>query len=852
MSAIYSILLTIDGAIYDLISSMFTIFNFLAKTDLFSNDLYGQIVRRMYVILGMIMMFALAYSLLKAVINPDEFSKGENSFPKLIKNVVISLGIIAVLPTVFTVAFNIQNSILNYDTIPKLVLGEDYNSQVYQDPGRSIAFNTYSAFLHVNEDKCEAKSSSDTILTEEQIKNCGNNIVANTGNRHWYNLWLFPDASSQSFTDVVYSVNNNNISFANFNQFSDAVTKGEISYIPVVSTICGLFLLYVLVNFCFDMAVRVVKLMFFQIIAPIPVVCRVIPGGKMKDVFSTWTKKTISTFIDVFIRIFIMYIGVFVIKAVIDNWDNIMLESNLTSGLGLIAKALIIMGVIIFIRQAPKLLADMFHLDAGDMKLGIMDKLAAGGALTAAGALGGGAGMLLKNGAAGVQAFRKTKGQGFGKRLGSAAWGALSTTAGTLSGAARGLYGARGAKNWGDVKKSSSSAIATASLRKEKRDNYRAAHTGANPVDTLLNVSAGHIMDNFTKASQWMGFDDGLSALQAEKDSYKKFLDDDSETDSAAVDLMGRAAISQNALIMQAAGGPKMAFDAMKEVLDYERKMPATEMIGKTVTDFKGDVHQIKSVNDYANYLSIKKAQLDKSERDLKKYIKRFGYQENSIRAMTIDVATNDILTNTNVASSRTIMHDVAKVNYSADEMSTRIASMSRTIWDDSMKGTNVVDFNGQSITLNSESDFSHYKEVLKNQASDANAKLREYITNLVSDGKYEDIRNKVVADGYDFDVNKVVKDLDFGDGEVQRINKIHSYSSDVRNIISENPIILERLNSLLPENKQVHDINGPDAWDKMDKLINNIKDRNININTEINRLLREKEGMSGDNNKKS
>ena len=517
MSAIYSILLTIDGAIYDLISSMFTIFNFLAKTDLFSNDLYGQIVRRMYVILGMIMMFALAYSLLKAVINPDEFSKGENSFPKLIKNVVISLGIIAVLPTVFTVAFNIQNSILNYDTIPKLVLGEDYNSQVYQDPGRSIAFNTYSAFLHVNEDKCEAKSSSDTILTEEQIKNCGNNIVANTGNRHWYNLWLFPDASSQSFTDVVYSVNNNNISFANFNQFSDAVTKGEISYIPVVSTICGLFLLYVLVNFCFDMAVRVVKLMFFQIIAPIPVVCRVIPGGKMKDVFSTWTKKTISTFIDVFIRIFIMYIGVFVITAVIKNWDNIMLESNLTSGLGLIAKALIIMGVIIFIRQAPKLLADMFHLDAGDMKLGIMDKLAAGGALTAAGALGGGAGMLLKNGAAGVQAFRKTKGQGFGKRLGSAAWGALSTTAGTLSGAARGLYGARGAKNWGDVKKSASSAIATASLRKEKRDNYRAAHTGVNPVDTLLNVSAGHIMDNVEKVGEFMGID-SLEGLKHEKE----------------------------------------------------------------------------------------------------------------------------------------------------------------------------------------------------------------------------------------------------------------------------------------------------------------------------------------------
>lgn len=503
MSAIYSILLTIDGAIYDLISSMFTIFNFLAKTDLFSNDLYGQIVRRMYVILGMIMMFALAYSLLKAVINPDEFSKGENSFPKLIKNVVISLGIIAVLPTVFTVAFNIQNSILNYDTIPKLVLGEDYNSQVYQEPGRSIAFNTYSAFLHVNEDKCEAKSSSDTILTEEQIKNCGNNIVANTGNRHWYNLWLFPDASSQSFTEVVNSVNSNNISFANFNQFSDAVTKGEISYIPVVSTICGLFLLYVLVNFCFDMAVRVVKLMFFQIIAPIPVVCRVIPGGKMKDVFSTWTKKTISTFIDVFIRIFIMYIGVFVIKTVIDNWDNIMLGSNLTSGLGLIAKALIIMGVIIFIRQAPKLLADMFHLDTGDMKLGIMDKLAAGGGVIAASAVSGA-------GLGAIRNFAKSRREKKGviSSFGSA------VTGGLVSGVGSG-YNARKAKSFADLKSATSKGLSSQVAMRDKIGNYIAKRKNED------GGVSGALWDDFTGWLTGKGVEDLDRIITASGDVNK-------------------------------------------------------------------------------------------------------------------------------------------------------------------------------------------------------------------------------------------------------------------------------------------------------------------------------------------
>ena len=55
----------------------------------------------------------------------------------------------------------------------------------------------------------------------------------------------------------------------------------------------------------------------------------------------------------------------------------------------------------------------------------------------------------------------------------------------------------------------------------------------------------------------------------------------------------------------------------------------------------------------------------------------------------------------------------------------------------------------------------------------------------------------------------------------------------------------------MVSEDKKVTDINGPDAWDKMDQLINNIKDRNININAEINKLLREKEAKSGDSSKK-
>ena len=525
MSIIVNLLLLIDGLLYSTIDWLFDIFMFLTKANLFSNDMYADIVRRIYIVLGLVMMFALAYSLLKAVINPDEFSKGENSFPKLVKNVIVSLAIIAILPTVFTVAFNIQNSILNQDTIPKLVLGEEYDSSKYSDAGRTIAYNSFAAFLHVNDEWCkqENKITDPTInLSEDELISCKEKINTNASNVKWYTPWRAFNTNA-NFKDISQQIEDGNLAFANFNQFGEAVVEGKLSYLMLLSTIFGLFLLYVIANFCFDMAVRVIKLMFFQIIAPIPVVCRVIPGGKMKDVFSTWTKKTISTFMDVFIRIFIMYLGIFIIITIVSEWDGITADT-LTSTQLFVAKALVIMGVVIFMRQAPKLLSDMFHLDSGSMKLGLMDKLAMGGALTAGAVLGGGLGSLGKNAVSGFKNFHATKGEKWYKRAGSAAWGAASTVAGGASGAVRGGKGGLKAKNFGDVKKAAGSAVAGASAAKAKRDAYRASHKGVNPVDTLLGVGVGHIIDTATNVGEYFGINDGLKALQEEQAIYQEGL----------------------------------------------------------------------------------------------------------------------------------------------------------------------------------------------------------------------------------------------------------------------------------------------------------------------------------------
>ena len=71
LSAVWHLFLSLDG----------DIFYYLCGLQLFTDADYNKIVSKIYIVLGLIMMFVLAYSLLKAVINPDEFSKGENSFP---------------------------------------------------------------------------------------------------------------------------------------------------------------------------------------------------------------------------------------------------------------------------------------------------------------------------------------------------------------------------------------------------------------------------------------------------------------------------------------------------------------------------------------------------------------------------------------------------------------------------------------------------------------------------------------------------------------------------------------------------------------------------------------------------
>ena len=169
MERIWGIFLYLYGVIYDLVDWVYQIFISLSELNLFDDADYNRIVGRIYIVLGVFMLFVLAYSLLKAVINPDEFAKGEASFPNLIKNVVISLIIIAVLPTVFTYAYNIQNAILKQGTIPQLIFGNSNASDI-DGGGATMAYWTFRAFFNPDPSVCQKNGIDAT--TFDGLTNC--------------------------------------------------------------------------------------------------------------------------------------------------------------------------------------------------------------------------------------------------------------------------------------------------------------------------------------------------------------------------------------------------------------------------------------------------------------------------------------------------------------------------------------------------------------------------------------------------------------------------------------------------------------------------------------------------------
>lgn len=156
------------------------------------------------------------------------------------------------------------------------------------------------------------------------------------------------------------------------------------SYFPVVSTICGVLLLLVFAVTCLDVAIRALKLAILRLIAPIAIISYIDPKSAEKGAFSNWVKLLISTYLDLFLRLAIIYFVMFIVMEIIHGGLELPLGNGV---IGLLSTVIIIIGLFYFARQAPKFITDALGIKSLGMGVGLS------GLFGAAGALMGGAGL---------------------------------------------------------------------------------------------------------------------------------------------------------------------------------------------------------------------------------------------------------------------------------------------------------------------------------------------------------------------------------------------------------------------------------------------------------------------------
>ena len=481
----------LDSIGYFFLSGIFNIFFDIANATIFQGDTINTFYSRIQMILGILMVFRLSITLLQIILNPDMFKDKQRGAGSLVKRIAIMLIMLSLIVPIdipntngnplneqiksngilFGFLYQFQNSVVEDNILGKLILGSNTESTTsnaggLQLPGMASVGDVITADI--------AKAFITPTLNDGYDTVTSDNV----------------DEAAVCPDDARSYINTNVTSGTLLDHVNDTCNaSGEVyafSYTGFGGVVCAVVMTIIIIGFTLDIAVRAIKLALLRLIAPVPIIAYVSPGQEKDGAFGNWVKTLTSTYLSLFIRLIIIYFGIYLI-ILLRNGDLVSWVN--TSAL---ANVFIIIGILVFMKQAPKFFQDMLGIK-GDGKLfsGI------GTMLGAAALTGGLAGSVVTGTRAGWQ-----EGQEFRDKAkstpGKIGRGALSVLRATGSGIAGGIGGAVvGGRVLATADKKVPGSVYSAMQKNMTRraahstvfgrgvDKFSSAFTGSSPVDRM-------------------------------------------------------------------------------------------------------------------------------------------------------------------------------------------------------------------------------------------------------------------------------------------------------------------------------------------------------------------------------
>lgn len=482
----------LDTMVYWLIDQVYWLFTLLSQATLFTTAQINSFSSRIYVLITIIMMFKLGFSFITYIVNPDTLSDKQKGGGKLIQNIVVTIALLASVPTIFNEAYYLQNIIFTNKIIDKILLG-DIPTSDEADKTKMLSIYTFMSFYRPTSKVAECQAYQGIAISQacadkiDELDEAGKNPGKMYKNALLEGkLGYILEGESINSTGIFASTTNGT--------FYQTERHYLFDYYYFVSTIVGGFLAFILLGFCLDLAVRSVKLGFLQLIAPIPILLSLSPQQK-NNTLNNWGKECISTWASLFIRIGIVSFAINLIILINTGGGVFSFVSGGQNNYAIVT-VFITIGILLFAKEFPKLIEDILGIKgAGKMTFNPLKKInenpmaaaAIGGAIGAARGTIGNAWKLgstirekglvdaFTDGESGWKGFRNTM-----QNLGSG-------VAGGVSGA---FNSARESAKSKDFMKGQSSGTKTAAANRDRRDDLNKIEYGpvARGVDSLRST----------------------------------------------------------------------------------------------------------------------------------------------------------------------------------------------------------------------------------------------------------------------------------------------------------------------------------------------------------------------------
>ena len=369
----------IDKIVYNFIPLIYDLLLDIARTSILTQADIANMAERIYKLLAIFMIFKVTLSLIMYVVNPDDFSDKSKGVAKLGTNIVISLALLILTPYIFNYAYQVQTIILEDNSLATLIFGEDTGEESFlNSAGDKMSYMTMSAFFSPNlslGNLYECSNLYEIIEGEdgEKVKKFNQKCLGTEDTDGTLMAYTKenPNFSKTTLDNYVAGVEHSNLGLM-FRQDMALATTSDgseliMDYKFVFSTAVGVIIILLLITFCMDVAVRSLKLAFFQLIAPIPILSYIDPKSGKDGLFKKWYEMCFKTFLSLFIRLLALYFAVYVISKVADMQLVDVIDGSYVGGWNLLT-VFIIIGALMFAKQLPEILKGLGIKLDGDGK----------------------------------------------------------------------------------------------------------------------------------------------------------------------------------------------------------------------------------------------------------------------------------------------------------------------------------------------------------------------------------------------------------------------------------------------------------------------------------------------------